>query len=254
LASQVQSETSKPLLAVDGIESGYGRVKILHGISLRVMPGEVVCIIGPNGAGKTTLLRTLSGLCRPTRGSIRFKGRAVGGLKPHQMARLGLGHCPEGRRVFQHLSVEENLVAGYVPDRGKSFDTLRDEVFALFPILGERRTQAASRLSGGQQQMLAIGRALMGSPELLLLDEPSLGLAPIVVHQIFEIVLRLAESGVTIILVEQNIDLSLQVADYVYAIEHGSLQCSGPAEKLAANDRIRDLFLPDLDGHSAGGP
>jgi branched-chain amino acid transport system ATP-binding protein len=218
------------------------------------MPGEVVCIIGPNGAGKTTLLRTLSGLCRPTRGSIRFKGRAVGGLKPHQMARLGLGHCPEGRRVFQHLSVEENLVTGYVPDRGKSFDTLRDEVFALFPILGERRTQAASRLSGGQQQMLAIGRALMGSPELLLLDEPSLGLAPIVVHQIFEIVLRLAESGVTIILVEQNIDLSLQVADYVYAIEHGSLQCSGPAEKLAANDRIRDLFLPDLDGHSAGGP
>jgi branched-chain amino acid transport system ATP-binding protein len=185
---------------------------------------------------------------------IRFKGRAVGGLKPHQMARLGLGHCPEGRRVFQHLSVEENLVTGYVPDRGKSFDTLRDEVFALFPILGERRTQAASRLSGGQQQMLAIGRALMGSPELLLLDEPSLGLAPIVVHQIFEIVLRLAESGVTIILVEQNIDLSLQVADYVYAIEHGSLQCSGPAEKLAANDRIRDLFLPDLDGHSAGGP
>jgi branched-chain amino acid transport system ATP-binding protein len=254
LASQVQSETSKPLLAVDGIESGYGRVKILHGISLRVMPGEVVCIIGPNGAGKTTLLRTLSGLCRPTRGSIEFKGRAVGGLKPHQMARLGLGHCPEGRRVFQHLSVEENLVTGYVPDRGKSFDTLRDEVFALFPILGERRTQAASRLSGGQQQMLAIGRALMGSPELLLLDEPSLGLAPIVVHQIFEIVLRLAESGVTIILVEQNIDLSLQVADYVYAIEHGSLQCSGPAEKLAANDRIRDLFLPDLDGHSAGGP
>jgi branched-chain amino acid transport system ATP-binding protein len=218
------------------------------------MPGEVVCIIGPNGAGKTTLLRTLSGLCRPTRGSIRFKGRAVGGLKPHQMARLGLGHCPEGRRVFQHLSVEENLVTGYVPDRGKSFDTLRDEVFALFPILGERRTQAASRLSGGQQQMLAIGRALMGSPELLLLDEPSLGLAPIVVHQIFEIVLRLAESGVTIILVEQNIDLSLQVADYVYAIEHGSLQCSGPAEKLAAKDRIRDLFLPDLDGHSAGGP
>jgi branched-chain amino acid transport system ATP-binding protein len=218
------------------------------------MPGEVVCIIGPNGAGKTTLLRTLSGLCRPTRGSIEFKGRAVGGLKPHQMARLGLGHCPEGRRVFQHLSVEENLVTGYVPDRGKSFDTLRDEVFALFPILGERRTQAASRLSGGQQQMLAIGRALMGSPELLLLDEPSLGLAPIVVHQIFEIVLRLAESGVTIILVEQNIDLSLQVADYVYAIEHGSLQCSGPAEKLAANDRIRDLFLPDLDGHSAGGP
>jgi branched-chain amino acid transport system ATP-binding protein len=253
LASQVQSETSKPLLAVDGIESGYGRVKILHGISLRVMPGEVVCIIGPNGAGKTTLLRTLSGLCRPTSGSIEFKGRSVVGFKPHQMARLGLGHCPEGRRVFQHLSIEENLVAGYVPDRGKSFDELRDEVFELFPILGERRTQAASRLSGGQQQMLAIGRALMGSPDLLLLDEPSLGLAPIIIHQIFEIVLRLAESGVSIVLVEQNIDLSFQVADYVYAIEHGSVQCSGPAEKMAANDRIKDLFLPDLDGHSSAG-
>ncbi len=167
----------------------------------------MVCIIGPNGAGKSTLLRTLSGLNRPTRGSIHFKGQPVGGMKPYQMARSGLGHCPEGRRVFQHLSIEENLITGYVSGRGKTFHELRDEVFELFPILGERRNQSASRLSGGQQQMLAIGRALMGNPELLLLDEPSLGLAPIIIHQIFEIVLKLAESGVSIILVEQNIDL-----------------------------------------------
>ena len=241
------SATLKPLLEADAIESGYGRVKILRGISLKVLPGEVVCIIGPNGAGKTTFLRTLSGLNKATQGSIRFKGRDIAGLKPHQIARFGLGHCPEGRRVFQQLSIEENLVTGYVPGRGKTFAQLRDEVFALFPILGERRAQPASRLSGGQQQMLAIGRALMGSPELLLLDEPSLGLAPIIIHQIFEIILKLVEAGVSIILVEQNIDLSLQVADYVYAFEHGSLQCSGPAEKMAANDRIRDLFLPDID-------
>jgi len=223
----------------------------LHGISLKVLPGEIVCIIGPNGAGKTTLLRTLSGLNRPTRGAIRFKGGNIAGLKPYQIARLGLGHCPEGRRVFQQISIEENLITGFVTGRGRTFAQLRDEVFALFPILRERRTQLASRLSGGQQQMLAIGRALMGSPDLLLLDEPSLGLAPIIIHQIFEIILRLAETRVSIILVEQNIDLSLQIADYVYAFEHGSLQCSGPAEKMAANERIKDLFLPDVDGHAA---
>ena len=226
-------------------------MKILHGISLKVLPGEIVCIIGPNGAGKTTLLRTLSGLNRPTRGAIRFKGGNIAGLKPYQIARLGLGHCPEGRRVFQQISIEENLITGFVTGRGRTFAQLRDEVFALFPILRERRTQLASRLSGGQQQMLAIGRALMGSPDLLLLDEPSLGLAPIIIHQIFEIILRLAETRVSIILVEQNIDLSLQIADYVYAFEHGSLQCSGPAEKMAANERIKDLFLPDVDGHAA---
>ncbi|MCB4770122.1 ABC transporter ATP-binding protein [Ancylobacter sp. Lp-2] len=227
-------------------------MKVLHGISLEVLPGEVVCIIGPNGAGKTTLLRTISGLNKPTRGSIRFKGEEVAGLKPYQMVRRGLGHCPEGRRVFQ-LSIEENLITGYIPGRGKSFAELRDQVYALFPILGERRHQSAGRLSGGQQQMVAIGRALMGSPELLLLDEPSLGLAPIIIHQIFEIVLKLAESGVSIILVEQNIDLSFEVADFVYALEHGSLQCSGPAAKMAADPRIKDIYLPNLEDHRLDG-
>lgn len=219
-------------------------MKVLHGVSLELYAGEVVCIIGPNGAGKTTLLRTVSGLCRPTAGGIVFKGEAVAGAKPHQMARRGLGHCPEGRRIFQQLSIEENLIAGFLPGRGKTRQDLFDEVYAMFPVLGERRTQPASRLSGGQQQMLAIGSALMGSPELLLLDEPSLGLAPLIIHQIFEIVIRLAERGVSIILVEQNVDLSFEIADYIYAFEHGRVHCAGPADTLRGDERVRDMYLP----------
>ena len=219
-------------------------MKVLHGVSLELFAGEVVCIIGPNGAGKTTLLRTVSGLCRPTAGRIVFKGEPVQGAKPFQMARRGLGHCPEGRRVFQHLSVEENLIAGFLPGRDKSRGELFDEVYSLFPMLGERRTQSASRLSGGQQQMLAVGRALMGNPELLLLDEPSLGLAPVVIHQIFEIVIRLAERGVSIILVEQNVDLSFEIADFIYAFEHGRVHCAGPADTLRGDERVRDMYLP----------
>jgi len=196
----------------------------LHGIDLAILAGEVVCIVGPNGAGKTTLLRTLSGLCRPSAGTLRFKGEPIGGLEPHQIAARGLGHCPEGRRIFQQLTVEENLVAAFLPGRGHRQADLFDEVYALFPILPARRHQPASRLSGGEQQMLAIGRALMGSPDLLLLDEPSLGLAPLVINQIFEIVIRLAERGVSILLVEQNVELSFEIADYVYALEHGQIR------------------------------
>ena len=221
-------------------------MKVLHGVSLELLAGEVVCIIGPNGAGKTTLLRTISGLCRPSGGTITFKGEPVGGLKPHEMARRGLGHCPEGRRVFQHLTIEENLIAGFLPGRGKSRAELYDEVYGLFPILGERRTQSAGRLSGGQQQMLAIGRALMGNPELLLLDEPSLGLAPLIIQQIFEIVIRLAERGVSIVLVEQNVDLSFGIADFIYAFEHGRVHCAGPADALRGDPRVRDMYLPNV--------
>ena len=244
MASPEPSEKSRPLLAVDSIVSGYGKVKVLHGVSLELLPGEVVCIIGPNGAGKSTLLRTLSGLCPPSSGSIRFKGERAAGAKPFQMARRGLGHCPEGRRVFQSLSIEENLITGFLPGRSKARAELFDEVYSLFPILRERRTQPASRLSGGQQQMLAIARALMGSPDLLMLDEPSLGLAPFLIRQIFETVIRLAERGVSILLVEQNVDLSLEIADYVYALERGRVHCSGPAEKLRGDTRVREIYLP----------
>ncbi len=221
-------------------------MKVLHGVGLELFAGEVVCIIGPNGAGKTTLLRTISGLCRPTAGSITFKEEPVTAARPHHMARRGLGHCPEGRRVFQHLSIEENLITGFLPGRGKGRAELFDEVYGLFPILAERRRQGASRLSGGQQQMLAIGRALMGSPELLLLDEPSLGLAPLIIHQIFEIVIRLAERGVSIILVEQNVDLSFEIADFIYAFDHGRVHCSGPADKLRGDHRVREMYLPNV--------
>src|SRR5580692_10652175 len=210
LANPERWEQSKPLLVVDAIESGYERVKVLHGVSLELHAGEVVCIIGPNGAGKTTLLRTISGLCRPTGGAIAFKGEALAGAKPHQMARRGLGHCPERRRVFQHLSIEENLIAGFLPGRSKPRTDLFDEDYALFPIL----------------------------------DEPSLGLAPLIIYQIFEIVIRLAERGVSIVLVEQNVDLSFEIADFIYALEHGRVHCSGPADKLRGDDRVRDMYLP----------
>ena len=244
MVSPEPSAPLKPLLRVDSIESGYGRVKVLHGVSLEVHKGEVVGIIGPNGAGKSTMLRTLSGLCRPSGGTILFAGEKLAGLRPHAVARRGLGHCPEGRRVFQHLSVDENLETGFLSGRGRSEAAAKEEVFGLFPVLAERRSQRASRLSGGQQQMLAIGRALMGKPDLLLLDEPSLGLAPLVINQIFENIIRLAESGVSILLVEQNVDLSFEIADYIYAFEQGRVHCSGPTEKLKGDQRIREMYLP----------
>lgn len=244
MANQEQSVTSKPLLAVEQIESGYGRVKVLHGISLELHAGEIVSLIGPNGAGKSTLLRSISGVCPVTAGKISFKGERIDKLKPYQIAKKGLGHCPEGRAVFQHLTIEENLMAGYLDGRGKSEAELFDYVYGLFPVLAERRRSPAGRLSGGQQQMVAIARALMGTPELLLLDEPSLGLAPIIIHQIFEIIIKLAEQGVSIVLVEQNVDLSLEIADFVYAFEHGQIHVSGPAGKLSGDARVREIYLP----------
>lgn len=218
----------------------------MHGISLEVLPGEVVCVIGPNGAGKTTLLNTVSGLLRPSSGAIHFRGEPIAGAKPFLVARRGLGHCPEGRRVFQRLSVEENLATGFIEGRGPSLKILSDEVYALFPVLAERRSSPASRLSGGQQQMLAIGRALMGRPDLLMLDEPSLGLAPLVINQIFEIIIGLAAQGVAILLVEQNVGLALDVADYAYGIENGRVAVSGPAEKMRADPHIVEVYLPKV--------
>ncbi|RVA71867.1 ABC transporter ATP-binding protein, partial [Mesorhizobium sp. M7A.F.Ca.US.006.04.2.1] len=210
------STTSGPLLRIAGLSSGYGRVGVLEAISIDVDPHEIVVILGPNGAGKTTLLNSVSGVARPTAGSIAFEGRDITGMRPEQVVRLGITHCPEGRQIFQRLTVEENLVAAHIGRGGKSFEALRAEVFELFPVLKERRNGMASRMSGGQQQMLAIGRSLMAEPKLLMLDEPSLGLAPKIVHQIFRIILDLSRNGISILLVEQNVQLALECGDYAY--------------------------------------
>ena len=246
MAAPETSTTSATLLEVERIESGYGRTRILKGVDVRLFEGEVVAIVGPNGAGKTTLLNTISGLTTVHAGEIRLAGERITGWPAYRVTRRGVSHCPEGRRIFQRLTVEENLVAGYVPGRGKSYTELRDKAFALFPILPERRTTLASGLSGGQQQMLAVARSLMAQPRLLLLDEPSLGLAPRIVNQILEIVLKLAESGVSIVLVEQNVNFALEICDYAYVLENGYATMSGPGAKLLADPQLREAYLPKV--------
>jgi branched-chain amino acid transport system ATP-binding protein len=231
------------LLVVDGLNAGYATKQVLSGIRLEVGSGDIVVVIGPNGAGKTTLLSSISGLCRITVGRILFQGRDITGWRPDRVAAAGIAHCPEGRRILQRLTAEENLLAAHVGRRGTSFESLRDVVFDRFPILGERRSGLASRLSGGQQQMLAIGRALMGEPELLMLDEPSLGLAPRVITQIFRILLELSASGVSILLVEQNVRLALEVGDHAYVLEGGRVRLDGPTETIAAHASLAELFL-----------
>ncbi len=205
--------------------------------------GEIVVVLGPNGAGKTTLLNAISGLARATSGRITFADIDITGKRPEAVVRLGLAHCPEGRRIFQRLSVEENLVAAHVGRGPKSFETLREEVFTLFPILKERRNSMGGRMSGGQQQMLAIGRAIMSEPKLLMLDEPSLGLAPKIIHQIFRIILDLSQSGIAILLVEQNVQLALECGDYAYLLNAGRCRLDGPAQDIAANASLSELYL-----------
>ncbi|MGD9509048.1 MAG: ABC transporter ATP-binding protein [Geminicoccaceae bacterium] len=234
------------MLEVAQIESGYGRTQILRGIDLALYEGEVVAVVGPNGAGKTTLLNTISGLASVHGGEIRFADEVITHKAAYRIARMGVGHCPEGRRIFQRLTVEENLSTGFIPGEGRSYAELRDQAFELFPILVERRDELASGLSGGQQQMLAVARSLMARPRLLLLDEPSLGLAPRVVNQILEIVLKLAGSGVSIILVEQNVNFALEICDYAYVLENGRCTLEGPGEKLLADPQLRDAYLPKV--------
>jgi branched-chain amino acid transport system ATP-binding protein len=219
---------------------------ILRGISIEVLRGEIVALIGPNGAGKTTLLNTISGLCSVRSGRIHFKGEDITGLRPDKVVARGISHCPEGRQIFQRLTVEENLIASFLDSRSRSFAEMADEVYRLFPVLYERRKDVASRFSGGQQQMLAVGRALMAQPDLMLLDEPSLGLAPKLVNQIIEIILRVAGSGMSIVLVEQNVDAALEVSDYGYVIENGRCALEGPGEKLLADAALREVYLPKV--------
>jgi len=232
------------LLEVEGLVARYGRVTALHDVSLAVDEGEVVTLIGANGAGKTTTLRAISGLLRPTAGTIRFAGRVLAGLAPSTIVRAGIGHAPEGRRVFPRMTVRENLELGAYTRRSKveiAADTER--VLTVFPRLRERYAQKAGTMSGGEQQMLAIGRALMSRPRLLLLDEPSLGLAPMLVQTIFAVIREVSASGTTILLIEQNARQALAVADRGYVLEVGRIAYSGSAQDLQASDAVRAAYL-----------
>ena len=230
------------LLELDDVVVRYGAVEALKGISLTVEQGEVVTLLGSNGAGKTTTLRTISGLQSPSRGRITLDGEPLTGLPAHEVAGRGIGHVPEGRRVFPRMTVSENLEMGAYLDRSHLKEDT-DRVFGLFPRLAERRGQDGGTLSGGEQQMLAIGRALMGRPRVLLLDEPSMGLAPLVVKTIFEIVKQVNDDGVTVLLVEQNAAQALRLADRGYVLETGNMAMEGPAGDLLVDDRVRQVYL-----------
>lgn len=232
------------MLEVDHISSGYGDVRVLHRVSLTVKEGEIVSIVGANGAGKSTLIRTIMGTVRSSDGEVRFLGKRLTGRPPHAIARLGLAQVMEGRRLFPHMSVEENLLVGgdILRDSARSRRNL-DWVYSMFPRLRERRRQFARSFSGGEQQMLAIGRALMTSPKLLLLDEPSIGLAPVIVKEIFARFPEVNAQGVTILLVEQDVRRSLRLAARGYVIEQGRVVLSGPSGELLSNEDLKKAYL-----------
>jgi len=236
------------MLDVTDLVAGYGRVRVLQGITLTVERGQLVTLIGSNGAGKTTTLRALSGMIRPDAGSIKLAGREIAGLPSHSITRLGLAHSPEGRRVFAGMSVADNLVMGAFArltgsrPRGQVSADL-DRMYALFPRLAERRTQLAGTLSGGEQQMLAMARALMLNPEILLLDEPSMGLSPRLVVDVFNTIERLKTQNITMLLVEQFAAAALDVADYGYVLENGRITAEGPSTKLRNDPAVRAAYL-----------
>jgi branched-chain amino acid transport system ATP-binding protein len=231
------------VLEVSDLVAGYGGADVLRGVSLAVERGEVVAILGSNGVGKTTLNACLSGLVRPRGGEIRFKGEPIGGRRPRDILRLGLVHVPEGRKIFPNLTVRENLELGAYARGRESRPAGIARAFETFPRLAERAKQAAGTLSGGEQQMLAIGRGLMAEPELLILDEPSLGLSPLLVEQLFELIGRIAASGVTVLLVEQNVVQSLEIAQRAYVLENGVVRLSGAANDLARDPELRQAYL-----------
>ena len=231
------------LLEVNDIHTFYGNIEALKGISLEVEEGEVVTLIGANGAGKSTTLRSVSGLTSPRQGTIRFEGRQIGETPPQEIVRLGISHAPEGRRVFARMSVRENLeLGGYLRrDTGLADDMRR--VFELFPRLEERQKQKAGTMSGGEQQMLAIGRALMANPRLLLLDEPAMGLAPVLVERIYETISEINRQGTTILLVEQNANFALDVSNRAYVLETGSVVLSDASDALRKNPEVQKAYL-----------
>ena len=232
------------MLTVDDIHVYYGNIAAVKGISLTVYPGEIVTLIGGNGAGKSTTMRTISGLLKPKRGDVHFEGKKVSGLKGHEVAQRGIAQSPEGRRIFPRMTVTENLELGaFLRNDKPGIAADMDRVFDLFPRLKERLTQKAGTLSGGEQQMLAMGRALMAQPRLLLLDEPSMGLAPVLVDVVFETIRKVNEQGTTVLLVEQNALVALNIADHAYVLETGLITLEGPAKELAHNDEVRKAYL-----------
>lgn len=231
------------MLRVQGLHVYYGAIHALKGFSLSVAAGELVTLLGANGAGKTTTLKAISGLLRPRAGTIDLEGRALAGLGPHEIVKLGVVHVPEGRKIFPRFTVLENLKAGAYTRRASAIGGDLELVFALFPRLKERARQVAGTLSGGEQQMLAIGRGLMAKPKLLLLDEPSMGLAPLLVRQIFDTIRAINRQGVTVLLVEQNAAMALAISDRGYVLETGSVILEGQAGDLGSSDQVRQAYL-----------
>ncbi len=232
------------MLELRSVDAGYGSFQALFGVNLDVKAGEAVGVIGPNGAGKTTLMRVISGLIRPRKGSIRMEGTDVLATPPHRIVNLGIAHVPENRRLFPRLSVDDNLKMGaFISDARAKYAERLEFVFDLFPRMKERRSQMAGTMSGGEQQMCAIGRALMSGPKLLLLDEPSAGLAPLVVQQVFELVKRIRSSGLTVLIVEQNVQQVLRVVDRAYLLEAGTIRAAGTAEDMMRSDTIKQAYL-----------
>ncbi|CUH95797.1 High-affinity branched-chain amino acid transport ATP-binding protein BraG [Propionispora sp. 2/2-37] len=232
------------MLTINDINVYYGAIHALKGISVQVTEGEIVTLIGANGAGKSTILRTISGLLKPKSGKITFEGQEIGGMPAQNIVKLGISQVPEGRRVFANMSVLENLELGaYIRSDKSGIEQDMNMVFEKFPRLAERRSQLAGTLSGGEQQMLAMGRALMSRPRLLLLDEPSMGLAPLLVKEIFSIIQEINESGTTVLLVEQNAHMALSIAHKAYVLETGRITLSGDARELAASEEVKKAYL-----------
>ncbi|WP_426176251.1 ABC transporter ATP-binding protein [Massilia sp. TWR1-2-2] len=242
------------MLKIENLQAAYGKVEVLHGISLEVPKGKLVTLIGSNGAGKTTTMRAISGMIKPKGGTVTLGGRDITGLESHKIARCGLAHSPEGRRVFSTMSVTDNLLLGAFPrfTRARPKGDVKhdlEKALELFPRLKERQHQLAGTLSGGEQQMLAMARAVMLNPEVILLDEPSMGLAPILVEEVFRIITRLKSEGVTMLLVEQFAAAALNVADYGYVLENGNISVHGPAESLKTDPKVIAAYLGGGQSH-----
>ncbi len=233
------------MLRVDGLHAAYGDIEVLKGISLEICPGEIVCLLGANGAGKSTLLKVISGVLHPSRGMVLFQDQEITRYSAPKIVRMGLSHVPEGRQIFSRLTLMQNLLLGGYPRKSKKAEVqeLFESIFKLFPILRERLKQKAGTLSGGEQQMLAISRSLMSAPRLLLLDEPSLGLAPLVVGEIFKVIKDLRSRGISILLVEQNVMGALNISDRGYVMEIGKIATHGKAAEMRGNDEVRRRYL-----------